>query len=79
MFGFAIWDVRRRLLFVVGDHLGIKPLFRRRGLFNLPPVEKLLSEHEKGFADRGSLLWALLSVEMWQRLFIDSVPRPQRF
>lgn len=51
---------------------------RRRGLFNPHFVEKLLSEHEKGFADHGSLLWGLLSVELWQRLFMDSQLRPER-
>jgi asparagine synthase (glutamine-hydrolysing) len=44
---------------------------RQRGLFNTHYVEKLLDEHEKGFADHGSLLWSLLSVELWHRLFID--------
>lgn len=51
---------------------------RRRGLFNPQFVEKLLSEHETGFADHGSLLWGLLSVELWQRSFLDSQPRPRR-
>jgi len=50
-------------------------VLRRRGLFNPPFVEKLLTEHEKGFADHGSLLWGLLNIELWQRLFIDSRPR----
>jgi asparagine synthase (glutamine-hydrolysing) len=48
---------------------------RHRGLFDSFFVEKLLSEHEKGFADHGSLLWGLLNVELWHRLFLDS-PRP---
>ena len=48
---------------------------RRRGLFNSEYVGKLLAEHESGFADHGSLMWALLSVEIWHRLFIDPAPR----
>jgi hypothetical protein len=43
---------------MVGDRLGIKPPLR--------------SEHEEGFANHGSLLWGLLSVEIWPCLFIDS-------
>jgi asparagine synthase (glutamine-hydrolysing) len=51
---------------------------RRRGLFNPSFVERLLGEHETGFAEHGSLLWGLLSVELWQRLFLDSQQRPER-
>jgi asparagine synthase (glutamine-hydrolysing) len=48
---------------------------RRRGLFNPDYIEKLLAEHETGFANHGSLLWGLLSVELWHRLFLDTPPR----
>jgi asparagine synthase (glutamine-hydrolysing) len=51
---------------------------QRRGLFNPAYVEKLLREHETGFADHGSILWGLLSVELWQRVFLDSLQRPER-
>jgi hypothetical protein len=51
---------------------------RRRGLFNPRFVEKLISDHEKGFANHGSLLWGLLSVELWQRVLMDSQHRPER-
>lgn len=45
---------------------------RQRGLFNPFTVEKLISEHEKGRADHGSLLWGLISVELWHRVFLDA-------
>ena len=45
---------------------------RQRGLFNPFVIEKLISEHEQGTADHGSLLWGLLSVELWHRVFLDS-------
>ena len=45
---------------------------KRRGLFHPPFVEKLMNEHERGFADHGSLLWGLMNVELWQRIFMDS-------
>ena len=51
---------------------------RRRGLFNPLFVEKLLGEHERGFADHGSLLYGLLSVELWQRRFMDLGLRPEQ-
>lgn len=44
---------------------------QRRGLFNPAFVERLLREHETCFADHGSILWGLLSVELWQRVFLD--------
>jgi asparagine synthase (glutamine-hydrolysing) len=51
---------------------------RQRGIFNPSFVENLLTEHENGFADHGSILWGLLSVELWQRVFMDSQQRPER-
>lgn len=44
---------------------------RRRGLFNPLFVERLINQHEAGFADHGSLLYGLLVVELWQRRFTD--------
>ena len=58
------------------DVLSLSAL-RRRGLFNPPFVEKLIAEHENGFADYGGLLWGLMNVELWQRIFIDSPVRPE--
>jgi asparagine synthase (glutamine-hydrolysing) len=45
---------------------------RRRGLFDSNYVQQLLDQHESGFADNGSLIWGLLSVELWHRLYIDT-------
>jgi asparagine synthase (glutamine-hydrolysing) len=59
----------------VRDHLSPSAL-RGRGLFNVEYVEKLLSQHERGLADHGSRIWALLDVELWHSLFIDAQPRP---
>lgn len=54
------------------DHLSSTQV-QRRGLFDWEYVEKLLTEHETGFADHGALLWGLLNVELWHRVFIDGV------
>jgi len=51
---------------------------RRRGLFSPSFVEKLIGEHEREFADHGALLWGLMNVELWQRIFMDSKVRLER-
>ena len=50
-------------------------LLKRRGLFNPAYVQTLLNQHDSGTADHGQLLWGLLNVELWHRVFLDS---PQR-
>ena len=47
----------------------------RRGLFEPAYVQRLLSEHDRGAADHGSLLYGLLSVELWYQQYIDRSPR----
>lgn len=47
----------------------------RRGLFDGAYIDRLLSEHESRAADHGALIWGLLNVELWYRLFIDADPR----
>jgi asparagine synthase (glutamine-hydrolysing) len=44
---------------------------QQRGLFNPDYVNRLLEEHFLGAADHGFLLWGLLNVELWHRIFID--------
>ncbi len=50
----------------------------RRGLFSPAYVQGLIEEHESGFANRGNLLWGLLSVELWHQLYIDEGARVAR-
>jgi asparagine synthase (glutamine-hydrolysing) len=49
-------------------------VIRRRGLLEARHVSRLLAEHESGFADHGTLLWGLMNLELWHRMFIDSSP-----
>ena len=44
---------------------------RKRELFDPGAVATLLREHDERTADHGSLLWGLVSVELWHRLFVD--------
>lgn len=46
----------------------------QRGLFRESAIRRLLDEHETGRAHHHSRIWALLVLEVWQRLFIDAVP-----
>jgi len=72
----SLW-LRKEARSFMRDVLSTSAL-RRRGLFHPPFVEKLIGEHERGFADHGSLLWGLMNVELWQRIFMDSQVRPER-
>jgi asparagine synthase (glutamine-hydrolysing) len=44
---------------------------RRRGLFSPAAIDRLLAEHEAGDGRHGAVLWALISVELWHRAFVD--------
>ncbi|HEX2233613.1 MAG TPA: asparagine synthase-related protein, partial [Thermoleophilaceae bacterium] len=57
------------------DHLSPATL-KARGLFDAGYVDRLLREHESGHADHASLLYGLLSVELWQRLYLDRAATP---
>ncbi|PYT82456.1 MAG: asparagine synthase (glutamine-hydrolyzing) [Acidobacteria bacterium] len=72
----SLW-LRKEARSFMRDVLSVSAI-RRRGLFHPPFVEKLIGEHESGFADHGQLLWGLMNVELWQRIFMDSHVRPER-
>lgn len=42
-----------------------------RGYFNETALRRLMAEHESGKRDHGHRLWALLTLEIWHRMFID--------
>jgi asparagine synthase (glutamine-hydrolysing) len=42
-----------------------------RGLFDPASVQRLAAEHQSGMRNHSERLWALLTLEMWQRIFID--------
>jgi asparagine synthase (glutamine-hydrolysing) len=41
-----------------------------RGYFSRRGIEKAIAEHERGI-DRSQLLWRLLVLEEWHRVFVD--------
>ncbi len=47
---------------------------RQRGYFNQKVVAGLLQEHRRGTRDNARRLWALLTFEIWRRMFIDREP-----
>ncbi len=47
---------------------------RERGLLNARAVRALVNEHQIGRRDHAHKLWGLLTLELWQRAFIDQRP-----
>lgn len=44
----------------------------RRGLFDPRQVQRLIKDHQDGKRDYNNQLWILLSLELWQRYYLDS-------
>jgi asparagine synthase (glutamine-hydrolysing) len=44
---------------------------RARGLFEPQVVQRLIAENQRDEADHALRIWALLTLELWQRTFID--------
>jgi asparagine synthase (glutamine-hydrolysing) len=45
-----------------------------RGYFNSNVIEAMIDSHTSGRADHQQELWGLLMLELWHRMFIDSLP-----
>jgi len=45
---------------------------RARGLFEPEAVQRLIGENARGEADHALRIWGLLTLELWQRTFLDS-------
>jgi len=52
------------------DHV-LSPTALQRGYFDEQALRRLVGEHLSGKRDHGHRLWALLTLEIWHRLFID--------
>ena len=53
---------------------GRSPRAHQRGYFEKPVVERMAREHASHAADHGSMLWALLHLELWHRTWVDPTP-----
>jgi asparagine synthase (glutamine-hydrolysing) len=49
---------------------------RQRGLFNPAEVRRLVAANRSGQEDNALRLWALLTLELWQQVFLDRPVRP---
>ncbi len=72
MFAFAIWDARRRALFLARDRLGIKPLYYYAGdgFF-------LFASEVRALLASGLVPRRLDGVALWEYLAYQSVPAPR--
>ena len=48
-----------------------------RGFFEPSVVQRLFDEHIQGKTDHAHRLWALLCLELWQRMFLDPADPPE--
>jgi asparagine synthase (glutamine-hydrolysing) len=46
----------------------------RRGMFRPQAVQQLVRDHQENRRDNSLKIWALLMVEVWQRMYIDNEP-----
>ncbi len=54
----------------------LTPEALQRGYFNESSLRHLVKEHQSGKRDHGHRLWALLTLEIWHRVFIDEEVSP---
>ncbi len=69
-FGVPLGAWLRRDISLVRETL-LSPEARQRNLLNLAVVTRLIDDHASGKRDTSRLLWTLLTLEWWHRLFID--------
>jgi asparagine synthase (glutamine-hydrolysing) len=53
------------------DRLLSRGAVERRGIFRADAVETLLQEHRESRRDNALKIWALLMIEVWQRMYFD--------
>jgi asparagine synthase (glutamine-hydrolysing) len=49
----------------------LEPRSLQRGFFKKAAMERMFAEHRAGRRDHGNRIWRLLTLETWQRVFID--------
>ena len=53
----------------------LDPSSLRRGIFRAEFLERVISDHAGGRVDHRLMIWSLLCLEWWQRLFVDPQPK----
>jgi asparagine synthase (glutamine-hydrolysing) len=71
-FGAPIRTWLRRDLREMVDDLLSEDVLRARGQFDPAAVRKLISDDRENRRDNAYRIWALLTLELWQRTFLDS-------
>lgn len=71
-FGVPIGSWFRHELKDLAYDILLDPRSVQRGYFDMGFVKKMLDEHISGKIDHGYRIWALLNLELWHRMFIDS-------
>lgn len=66
---FRAW-LRRDLAPMIADLLSPEAI-KRRGYFSVPAVQKMIEDNTAGRVDSCYRIWALLTLELWLRAFID--------
>jgi asparagine synthase (glutamine-hydrolysing) len=58
----------------LADHLSllVEPNAASRGLFDSGVLRRLVEEHRTGSRDHGHVLWGLVNLELWQRVWKDA-------
>ena len=64
------WFRNRRRLGGFLDHLA-STSFRQRGLWDVAQVDRVIDDHMAGRAEHGELLWELVNLELWSRMYLD--------
>lgn len=56
------------------DEFVLSPRAAHRALFDMNAVSRMADEHLRGVARHDQRLWALVNLEIWQRIFLDGEP-----
>jgi asparagine synthase (glutamine-hydrolysing) len=72
-FGAPVGSWMRHDLSPVMDALLSKEQVRKRGLFNWPVIDQMIVRHNAQQQDYTDQLLALVSLELWCRIFLDGV------
>jgi asparagine synthase (glutamine-hydrolysing) len=73
----AQW-LRRELRGMIADELSPARI-RRLGMFQTDTVQRLLDEHLHARRNRETILWNLLCLSVWHRLFVETPPAARPF